>query len=81
MPYVDMNIRRELDEERSPETPGELCYVIYQNVVDYYNQFPEAGFSVFVDILGALEVAGDEFKRTYINPYEDKKKDENGDVF
>lgn len=81
MPYIEKEDREEIDSgERVAETPGELAYVIYSTVMDYFNEFPEAGYVIRNDILGVLEGVKQEFYRRHVSTYEDFKIEVNGDV-
>jgi hypothetical protein len=88
MPYVKKEVRVLLDTEieglaakirRLPleETDGALNYTITQLLV---LQYPTRYWH-FNRLLGVLEAVKQEFYRRVVAPYEDKKKEENGDVY
>jgi hypothetical protein len=88
MPYVKREIRNRLDvtietlakEIRGlppDETAGALNYAITRLFVQ---QYPTRYFQ-FNRLLGVLEAVKQEFYRRLVAPYEDEKKQENGDVF
>jgi hypothetical protein len=82
MPYIDRQARERIAALGSPVTMGELTYVLFKTVKDYANRHGE-GTYVFQDlgeVVAALEQAKDEFQRTVIHPYEERKRRENGDV-
>lgn len=80
MPYIDKTRRAELFYAPKPEGPGELNYMITSLVVDYYDS-RNFDYQVINDIIGALEGAKLEFYRRIAAPYEDRKRDENGEVY
>lgn len=80
MPYI-VNYRREdLTPFSSPDTPGELNYCITMLLIKYLDT-KGLSYGTINDIVGALEGAKMEFYRRVAAPYEDKKIDENGDVY
>jgi hypothetical protein len=80
MPYIAKDRRAELDPMVHPTTPGELNYCITMVVVDYLRS-KGLSYGTVNDIVGALEGAKMEFYRRVAIPYEDKKIQENGDVY
>ena len=81
MPYISQAAREELDsEKRPPETSGELNYVITTKLIEYVlaNGYR---YSIFNDVLGALEGAKEEFYSRVVAEYEDRKIEQNGDVY
>jgi len=88
MPYVKKELRAYLDgniealakEIRGlppDETAGALNYAITRLFV---LQYPSRYYH-FNRLLGVLEAVKQEFYRRLVAPYEDEKKQENGDVF
>ena len=59
---------------------GDVNYIITR-IVDYVFTHSGTNYSVGKDVLGTLEAVKLEFYRRRLAPYEDKKRDENGDVF
>ena len=84
MPYISQEVRFDL-LRRHPITPGELSYKFTNEIKTYWNQGTFAGnkqdYQRINDILGALEGAKLEFVRRVVNPYEDSKIKDNGDVY
>ena len=81
MPYIDEESRRKLDYEKlMPDNSGELSYVFSQ-IIRKYIWLKGRHYSTFNDITGALENIKLETFRREIGPYEQKKKEDNGDVF
>lgn len=62
------------------ENPGQLNYSITM-LVDYYLKSKGESYQTYNDIVGALECCKIELYRRKIAPYEDKKIQENGDVY
>lgn len=87
MPYIKQEDRKKwgnsIDEvvdmiENLPENKreGELNYFITTILKRSY----EPSYSNYNKIMGLMECVKQEFYRTKVAPYEDKKKIENGDV-
>lgn len=78
MPYIIPHSRKLLDDRiRKPASPGELAYLVYKLCKEY------AWGSSFADmnaVVGVLENCKHEFQRRVLDPYEDKKRENNGDV-
>lgn len=79
MPYIDPAQREEILFERSAETPGELAFVLYSDIMDYIKPL-DMSFLLLNEVVGVLENVKMEFVRRYVAPYEDHKREENGDV-
>jgi len=80
MPYTKPKDRIKA-METGPEAPGDLTYLIYCLVVDWvYNQGGGMSYTRAAHAVGVLETAKLEFCRKHLNPYEDIKEGENGDV-
>lgn len=58
--------------------PGELAYVLFQVIRMWLGKDPN--FSSFAKALGVLETTKLEVYRVLVTPYEDLKREENGDV-
>lgn len=83
MPYIAQKRRGELAQVpnyNTPETAGELNYMLSLLVIQYMNQHG-LSYKIINDIVGALESAKQEFYRRVAVPYEDLKRKENGDVY
>lgn len=82
MPYIPQEARDELDlgEGRIPTSVGELNYMITQLLWGWF-QREGAGYSAINDCLGAAEGAKLEFYRRVAAPHEDRKIEQNGDVY
>jgi len=80
MPYIKEGRREDLEAGLSMSVPGELNYKITLLLNQYMN-VKGLNYQTINDILGALEGAKHEFYRRVAVPYENKKIDENGDVY
>ena len=81
MPYITKKRREQLKlmaYVSTPQTPGELNYVITTIVHDYLNK--RRSYGLYNEVMGALECAKLELYRRHVAPYENEKIDENGDV-
>ena len=79
MPYNKQEERNQLDTEQYPVNAGELNYCIHILLERYIKQKGES-YQVYNDIQGVLRCVADELARRRIGPFEDKKKEENGDI-
>lgn len=80
MPYIKQPDRIDLEENRSPQTAGELNYVI-TNLLISYTDFKGLNYETINSIIGVLECAKLEYYRRLASPYEDAKILQNGDVY
>ena len=78
MPYIPQDQRDALLDGNLASTPGELTFQLYYLIRGYVS--PEGGFTEMAEVLAALEAAKLEFYRRVLGPYEDRKREENGDV-
>ncbi len=79
MPYIRPDARVAVETGAKIETPGELNYAITCLVRDYLGD--KLSYQKINDAIGALGCAQMEVYRRIAAPYEDKKIQENGDVF
>jgi hypothetical protein len=83
MPYIKQEDRGILDLNINPHTnlsPGELNYCVTR-LVDRYLKYHGKNYTSINEVIGVLECAKLEAYRRLGAPYEDKKKEENGDVY
>ena len=81
MPYIARKRRRELVVGQDlPATSGELNYTLTRECVNYVLAHG-LEYRTINDVVGALESAKAEFQRRVVGPYEDLKRDINGDVY
>ncbi len=80
MPYIVAERRVAILEGiEFPATAGELNYIFSKLAWEYFKK--TGNYQGINDIVGAFEGAKAEFVRRVVNPYEDKKIKENGDVY
>jgi hypothetical protein len=63
-----------------PKTAGELNY-LFTELSKSYVSAKGLSYQTINDVVGALDGAKVEFQRRVVGPYEDKKINENGDVY
>lgn len=79
MPYIEQDRREAIEAGEKPQNAGELCYVLYREVVGYIEEHGRR-FQVFSDVYGALYGALAEVGRREVGRHEDAKLLANGDV-
>ena len=94
MPYIKKEKRQAIFKEQTwdPDGPnyshinieeidcaGDIQYAIAEIIKQHVRRFG-LSYQTCNDIMGALAGAQQEFYRRTVAPYEDKKKEENGDV-
>ncbi len=80
IPYIKAIQKEALEAGASITGPGELNYLVTRLLRRYWKNSPQ-NYQAINDIVGAVEGAKQEFIRRIVNPYEDKKIQENGDVY
>lgn len=83
MPYIKQDERRDLDIYLGvlyPTTIGQLNYCITQLVRAWVNRHGDS-YLTFNELIGVLECSKLELYRRLVATYEDKKIEENGDVY
>lgn len=85
MPYIAPDDRAVIDNSIDDllgyiDTPGKLNYAVTK-LASQYIITQGMGYSTLNEIIGVLECAKQELYRRVAVPYEDKKCEENGDVF
>lgn len=84
MPYISQGhrdkYRKMFNELNGISTPGQLNYLITCLVKEYIGQ-NKITYTMLNDIMGALESAKQEFYRRVVVLYEEKKIEDNGDVY
>lgn len=76
MPYLTQESRTKIRLASS----GQLNYIIHQ-IIDEYLEDNGLSYETLNSILGVLTAVQLEIYRRLAAPYEDRKKDENGDVY
>lgn len=81
MPYITKQQKDTLfDNGFAAGSPGELNFTFTALAYDYFKRMGR-DYNAANDVLGALEGAKLEFYRRVVAPYEDVKKEQNGDVY
>lgn len=80
MPYIPSYDREKLLLMQNPVTAGELNYM-FTVFATRYLAIHGLKYETLNAIVGAFESAKAEFQRRVVAPYEDKKIQENGDVY
>lgn len=85
MPYIEQSKRTSIIEDARRlatrlTSSGELNFAITRLVLEYLGGTKES-YSMYNTIVGVLECVKAELYRRRIAPYEDKKRDENGEVY
>ena len=78
MPYIRKEFRE--TAKTAPTGPGELNYCLTLIILDYVRRMHKS-YATINEVVGALEQVKDEFQRRVVHPYEDKKREENGEVY
>ena len=81
MPYIAQSRRDEITAGDPPRDAGELNFAITDVVDRYLMRNGKYRYADLNDVLGALEGAKLEVYRRVAAPYEDRKRDEAGDVY
>ena len=84
MPYITaeqvLEVNDALEEQNiTGLTPGQLNYLITQMLVGWLGESPN--YTRYNAAMGVMECAKAELYRRRVAPYEDKKIQENGDVY
>ena len=79
MPYINKDNRKQILTGRKPQGKGELCFLVYY-IASLYIVETGTRYPVISDAIAALNDAAEEIRRRILNPYEDKKMAENGDI-
>jgi hypothetical protein len=81
MPYIKEEVIWALDNgEKEPLNAGELNYELTTVLLTYLKNKGES-YQTYNDMVGALESCKLELYRRKISDYENKKIEENGDVY
>ena len=80
MPYILQVERGALETSVSPKSPGQLNYV-FSRLASRYLERNGLSYQTINDVLGAFDGASKEFYRRVAVPYEERKRESNGDVY
>lgn len=81
MPYVDTTSRRLIADGTAPRTIGELNFAITRLCLKFLKPQGKETYRHYNEIIGVLECAKMEMYRRMVAPYEDGKRQENGEVY
>lgn len=81
MPYIQEWRREALQGGETPQSAGELNYLITTAIQQYLESRPKKNYAEYNAVVGVLECAKLELYRRAIVPYETKKITENGDCY
>ena len=79
MPYLTEKRKQYLDEGGPMQTKGDLTYIAFVAALTYLRDMGSNHDNIS-DTITALERAAHEVERRVLDPYEDKKILENGDI-
>lgn len=82
MPYIHEHRRLTYDdyELMPPKTGADLNYVV-SRIMARYVGFHGKSYAVLASVQAAISGALHEFERCVVDPYEESKRQENGDVW
>lgn len=81
MPYITSTRKRAITQGAKAGNVGELTYVIQQAIMSYLGGRGEMRYQHIAEVSGALHQAGRDFDERIVQPYERRKRNENGDVW
>jgi hypothetical protein len=81
MPYIGKKEKALIDAGSPPTTKGELNYKLTLEAIAYLMRQEKVGYGTISETIAALTDAAEEMRRRLLNPYEDIKIAENGDVY
>jgi uncharacterized secreted protein with C-terminal beta-propeller domain len=82
MPYIKKEIRHKMDRvidamaKEDVKVNGDLNYILYK----YCRYFISPSYNNYKNFCGELRQCATEIERRILAPYEDEKREENGDV-
>ena len=83
MPYISPTRRLRYDDYENlqlPENGGDLSYVI-SRLIARYTEGHELRYDTIAEVRSALVGALGEYDRVVADPYEDRKRKDNGDIW
>lgn len=83
MPYIPQESREFIRDivDWDERSTGELNFLITTLIKDYIRVNGGLNYQRIAEVTGVLKNVSDEFYRRVAVPYEDKKREENGDVY
>lgn len=80
MPYTPPHHRELVLRSGMMKKGGDLAFLLAHDMEEYRKQHGDS-WQTFSDIIAAAEGALDEFKLQVVQPYEAKKREQNGRIF
>ena len=84
MPYIPQSERVKFDYSLNnlrPISKGQLTYCVYKLVLDFMSKAgSDVSYAGISNAISALPDAEHELRRRILDPYEDAKRKENGDI-
>jgi hypothetical protein len=86
MPYVEQYRRPELNDivemmkQVVIKADGDLNYILFKYFKESIVMKGRMGYNICKNYMGELNESAEEIRRVFLGPYEDLKRDENGDV-
>jgi len=81
MPYITENEKVQMALGHTPSTVGQLTYAITRECNAFVSTRGAIRYATIAWVMGALICAALEFYRRVAVPHEDRKIEENGDVY
>jgi hypothetical protein len=84
MPYIKQEDRKHFtnfDLVEPPSDAGELAFLLSQAVDLYLSNFDRVNYAAHAEVIGVIETLKLEIYRRFTGPYEDQKREENGEAF
>lgn len=81
MPYISQERRQEINDGDYPIGVGELNFILTSMCLEFLGPSEDLRYEDYNDVVGVLECVKQEFYRRMVAEYEDRKIEENGDVF
>lgn len=86
MPYIDPTRRPEIEGKafglgnKCVQTAGELNFAITKVLLGFL-KYTGTSYTTLNEVIGVLECVKQELYRRVVVPYEEEKREENGDVY
>jgi hypothetical protein len=80
VPYIKQEDRLPIPD-MIPESAGELNYLFTKLIQEYIDERGGLSYAIINEVVGVLECAKLELYRRLAAPYEDEKRELNGDVY
>lgn len=81
MPYIKDEERVLVELRGHPQNAGELAYLLCTGVDWYLGDADRISYAKYAEVVGVIETLKLELYRRFVGPYEDQKREENGEAF